>query len=262
MNILVFVKQVPETLDVKLDPKTGRLMRDGVAGIINPYDNNAIEAALSLREIHGGTVTAVSMGPPDAARTLNQALAMGCDKAVLLSSRAFGGADTLATGYVLSVAARQIGSYDLLLFGRLAVDADTAQTGPIVAEFLDLPQITLAHEIDVKDGWVYCSREHEGSIQKVRAKLPAVVTVCSELNEPRYPTIPGIMALREDQLSVWTENDIAGLDPMQIGVPGSPSIVSGIFPARSSNIETKLMSDDIVAMASAIADALSEAQLI
>ena len=144
MKILVFVKQVPDTDDVKLDPKTGNLKREGVQSMINPLDANAIEAAVQLKEKYGGTVAAISMGPPQAEDMLKKALALGCDEAYLLSDRAFGGADTLATAYTLAKAAEKIGDYDLLLFGRHAVDGDTAQTGPATAAYLNVPQITLA----------------------------------------------------------------------------------------------------------------------
>ena len=188
MKILVFVKQVPDTDDVKLDPKTGNLRREGVQSMINPLDANSIEAAMQLKEKYGATVVAISMGPPQAEDVLKKALALGCDEAYLLSDRAFGGADTLATAYTLGKAAEKIGDYDLLLFGRHAVDGDTAQTGPATAAYLGIPQITLAGSIDVQDGWVVCDRALEDSVQRVRAKLPALVTVCAEINTPRYPT--------------------------------------------------------------------------
>ena len=193
MKILVFVKQVPDTDDVKLDPKTGNLRREGVQSMINPLDANSIEAAMQLKEKYGATVVAISMGPPQAEDVLKKALALGCDEAYLLSDRAFGGADTLATAYTLAKAAEKIGDYDLLLFGRHAVDGDTAQTGPATAAYLGLPQITLAGSIDVQDGWVVCDRALEDSVQRVRAKLPALVTVCAEINTPRYPTPINIM---------------------------------------------------------------------
>lgn len=183
MKILVFVKQVPDTDDVKLDER-GNLKRDGVASMINPLDANAVEAAIQLKEKYGATVVAISMGPPQAEDVLKKALALGCDEAYLLSDRAFGGADTLATAYTLAKGAEKIGDYDLLLFGRHAVDGDTAQTGPATAAFLGIPQVTLASSIDVKDGWVYCDRVLEDSAEKVRAKLPALVTVTAEINTP------------------------------------------------------------------------------
>ena len=171
MKIIVFVKQVPDTDDVKLDPKTGNLCREGVKSMLNPLAANAVEAALRLREAHGGTVAAVTMGPPQAEEALKKALAMGCDEAYLLSDRAFGGADTLATSYVLSKAAEKIGGFDLLIFGRHAVDGDTAQTGPATAAFLDIPQVTLVSALEVEDGWARCERELGSVRQTVRVTL-------------------------------------------------------------------------------------------
>ena len=142
MRILVFVKQIPNTSDVRLDPRTGNLCRDGVASVINPLDLNAIEAAMQLKAAHGGTVAAVTMGPPQAADVLKKAMALGCDESYLLSDRAFGGADTLATAYTLSQAVRKLGAFDLLLFGQHSADGDTAQVGAAVAAFLDIPQVT------------------------------------------------------------------------------------------------------------------------
>lgn len=193
MKIIVFVKQVPDTEDVKLDPKTGNLQREGVQSIMNPLDANALETALRLKEKYGGTVTAVSMGPPQADEVLKKALAMGCDESALLSDRALGGADTLATGYPLAKAAEKLGGYDLLICGRHATDAETAQTGPIIAAFLGIPQVTLCGEVEIEDGWALCERLLPDRTEKVRVKLPALITVCAEANEPRYPTPIGIM---------------------------------------------------------------------
>ena len=158
MKILVFVKQVPDTDDVKLDPRTGNLMRDGVQSVINPFDANGVETALQLKAKCGGEVIAISMGPAQADDVLKKALAMGCDQSVLLSDRALGGADTLATGYPLAKAAEKIGDYDLLICGRHATDAETAQTGPIIAAFLGIPQVTLVDQVTVEDGYAICRR--------------------------------------------------------------------------------------------------------
>ena len=168
MKIIVFVKQVPDTDDVKLDPKTGNLQREGVQSIMNPLDANAVETALRLKEKYGGSVVAVSMGPPQADDVLKKALAMGCDESALLSDRALGGADTLATGYPLAKAAEKIGDYDLLICGRHATDAETAQTGPIIAAFLGVPQVTLCGSVEIEDGWAVCERLLPDRVQKVR----------------------------------------------------------------------------------------------
>ena len=174
MKILVFIKQVPDTDDVKLDPNTGNLQREGVQSILNPLDANSIECAMQLKRKYGATVAAISMGPPQAEAVLKKALALGCDEAYLLSDRAFGGADTLATAYTLAKAAEKIGDYDLLLFGKHATDGDTAQTGPATAAFLGIPQITLATSLNIEDGWVVCDRVLENNCEKVAAKLPAL----------------------------------------------------------------------------------------
>ena len=187
MKILVFIKQVPETDEIRLDPRTGILNRDSVPSIMNPYDVHAVEAALQLKETHGGSVHVISMGPPQAKAVLKEALAMGCDEAYLLSDRAFGGADSLATGHVLAKAAEKIGGYDLLLFGKCAVDAETAQTGPIVAELLDLPQVTLVEDLACADGWATCRRDLGNQFQTVKVKLPALIAVTGQINRPRYP---------------------------------------------------------------------------
>lgn len=261
MKILVFVKQVPDTTDVKLDPKTGNLNREGVASIMNPLDANAVEAALQLKEKFGGTVVAVSMGPPQADDVLKKALAMGCDESALLSDRAFGGADTLATGYVLSKAAEKIGDYDLLIFGRHASDGETAQTGPIVASFLGIPQITLVDSIDVDGQWVVCTRNTESSTQKVRAKMPALLTVCGEINEPRYPTPINIMKALKKPRAVWNHEDL-NADPACCGIPGSPSITKRLFEPTHAKVNTNMFSGEPEEMAKAFADVLENMRLI
>lgn len=261
MKILVFVKQVPDTTDVKLDPVTGNLIRDGVESIMNPLDANAVEAALQLKEKYGGSVVAVSMGPPQAEDVLKKALAMGCDEAALLSDRAFGGADTLATGYVLAKAAEKIGDYDLLIFGRHASDGETAQTGPVTAAFLGIPQITLAETLDVQDGWVYARRSTEDCTETVRAKMPALVTVCGEINEPRYPTPINIMRALKKPRVVWNHEDLDA-DPAKCGVPGSPSITKRLFEPARGNVDTVLFTGDVPDMAKQFVDMLEAQHLI
>ena len=250
MKIIVFVKQVPDTDDVKLDPKTGNLQREGVQSIMNPLDANAVETALRLKEKYGGSVVAVSMGPPQADDVLKKALAMGCD-----------GADTLATGYPLAKAAEKIGDYDLLICGRHATDAETAQTGPIIAAFLGVPQVTLCCSVEIEDGWAVCERLLPDRVQKVRVKLPALITVCAEANEPRYPTPIGIMKALKKPRYVWTAADL-GCEPDMIGIPGSPSINKRVFEPPKRNTDTKYFTGSVEEMASAIADTLEAERLI
>jgi electron transfer flavoprotein beta subunit len=261
MKILVYVKQVPDTDDVQLDPKTGNLRREGVRSILNPLDANAVEAALQLREKHGGTVTAVCMGPPQAEDVLKKALGMGCDEACLLSDRAFGGADTLATSYTLAKAAQKIGDYDLLLFGRHAVDGDTAQTGPAVAAWLDIPQITLAGSVETEDGWVYCDRVLGDVRQRVRAKLPALVTVCGDINKPRYATPINIMKASKKPRYTWNAADL-GCDPSCTGAAGSPSATKGVFEPEKRCADTVYFTGEPADAARALADALAKDHLI
>ncbi|MEA4946352.1 MAG: electron transfer flavoprotein subunit beta/FixA family protein [Oscillospiraceae bacterium] len=261
MKILVFVKQVPDTDDVKLDPRTGNLMRDGVESVINPLDANGVEAALELKEKYGGTVTAISMGPPQADDVLKKALAMGCDESVLLSDRALGGADTLATGYPLAKAAEKIGGYDLLICGRHAVDAETAQTGPIIAAFLGIPQVTLVDSVSIDGEYAVCRRVLPDRFETVRVKMPALITVCSEMNTPRYPTPINIMKALKKPRYVWNSRDI-NCDPEMIGAAGSPSSNKEIFEPPKRNTDTKYFTGDIEEMARAIADTLEAEKLI
>ena len=261
MNILVFVKQVPDTDDVKLDPRTGNLMRDGVQSIINPLDANGVETALQLKEQNGGKVVAISMGPPQADDVLKKALAMGCDESVLISDRALGGADTLATGYPLAKAAQKIGDYDLIICGRHATDAETAQTGPIIAAFLDIPQVTLVDKLDVEDGWAVCRRDLGSSFQTVRAKLPALVTVTAEINTPRYPSARGIMTRGRKPHYTWTAEE-AGCDTNRTGGKGSPSVNKKIFAPPKHSTDTQYFSGEPEEIAKAFVDALEAEKII
>lgn len=261
MKILVFVKQVPDTDDVKLDPKTGNLKRDGVQTTINPLDANAVETAVQLKEKYGATVCAVTMGPPQAKEVLKKALALGCDEAYLLSDRAFGGADTRATSYTLAKAAEKIGDYDLLLFGRHAIDGDTAQTGPATASFLNIPQITLADSVDIQDGWVVCTRALESRSERVRAKLPALVTVCKEINTPRYPTLPNIMKANRKLITVWAAADIDA-DTNETGMPGSPSSTKKVFEPEKRGTDTVYFIGSVEEMAAQLVDMLENERLI
>lgn len=260
MKILVFVKQVPDTDDVKLDPKTGNLKREGVKSMLNPYDANAVEAALRIKESCGGTVCAISMGPPQAEDVLKKALAMGCDESYLLSDRAFGGADTLATGYTLAQAANNIGDFDLLLFGKCATDAETAQTAPIVAELLGVPQATLVSDITVDNGWAYCRRDLGDKTQNVKVKLPAMISVTGDINTPRYQHPVNIMSCLSKPRHVWSAEN--GFNTDRTGVKGSPSINKKIFEPEKRSTETVYFNDSIEAAAKGFVDVLEAEHLI
>lgn len=255
MKIVVCIKQVPNTDTVKIDPKTNNLVRSNVEGIINSFDRNAIEAALQLRQQAGGEVILLSMGPDSYISSLRDGLAMGADSAILLSSRKFGGADTLATAYVLSEAIKKIGQVDLILFGRQSVDADTGQVGPIVAEDLHVPQITFAEKVELQDNHQLIGhRLLDNVVQEVKVQLPAVVTVRDEMNQPRYETPLNIQTSFEKEITIWSENELA-VDPAQIGQAGSPTVVKRIYsPAKTGRKTTTLPTDPHAAVAQLLAE--------
>jgi len=230
VKIIVTVKQVPKTNEVKINPKTGTLVREGVPSIINPEDKNAIEEALRIKEGREHVeVTALSMGPPQAENALREALSMGVDRAILLTDREFAGADTLATSYLLSVAIRKIKKYDLILCGRQATDGDTGQVGPQLAEALDLPQATFAEEITVQGNVVTVKSNFEDVIRTIEMKMPALVTVSNRINRPRFKTMNNVLrAYRDKEVVVWTKKELK-LNPMRIGINGSPTWVRKTF---------------------------------
>lgn len=228
MKIVVCIKQVPNTNEVKLDPKTGTLIREGVPSIINPDDKAGLEAALRLKDSQGATVTVLSMGPPQADAALREALAMGADEAILVTDRAFGGADTWATAHTIAAALKTL-DYDLIITGRQAIDGDTAQVGPQIAENLNLTNISYAEDIKVEGGYVIVKRQFEDRYHVVKAKMPCLITALSELNEPRYMTPGGIFsAYREKEVKVLTRKDL-DVDDGSIGLKGSPTHVVKTF---------------------------------
>lgn len=230
MKIIVCMKQVPDTNEVKLDPKTGRLIRDGVPSIINHDDVNAIEEALRLKDGRDDvTVTLVCMGPPQADAALREALAMGADEAILLSDRAFGGSDTWATSYIIAEAIKLIGDYDIIFCGRQAIDGDTAQVGPQIAEKLNIPQITYVSSFELAGDKVRCRRALEDGYEVVEAKMPCLLTAIKELNAPRYPSMRGIFdAYGEKQVKIWTIKEVP-IDTAKAGLQGSPTNVFKTF---------------------------------
>ncbi len=225
MRIVVPIKQVPETSNVKMDPETGTMIRTGVEAIVNPLDLYAIETALRLREQLGGQVVALSMGPVKAARAIQEAIAMGCDKGVLLSDRKFAGSDTWATAYTLSRAITQIGQVDLIVCGERATDGDTGQVGPGIAAFLDLPVITYVSHIQEADTHALrVERLVEGGAEIVWTPLPAVLTVVKEIAYPRLPTLRGKIRARQTELPTWGPDEIDAQADC-LGLKGSPTQV-------------------------------------
>jgi len=229
MNIIVCVKEVPDTLKVNVNKETNTLIREGVDGVINPFDLNAIEEGLRLAEQYGGRVTALSMGPPQVIATLREALSMGVDSAILLSDIAFAGADTLATSYVLARAVRKIGHFDLVICGRQAVDGDTAHVGPSLAERLDIPHISCVTKIrEVTNGCIITERMTEEGAERIKLSLPGLITVPKVINEPRFSSLKGKIRAERSEITVWSAQDIIA-DANKIGLKGSPTRVVKMF---------------------------------
>ncbi len=233
MKIVVCIKQVPDTKEVKLDPETNRLIRDGVPSIINHDDKSGIEAALQLRDKvgNGSTVTIVCMGPPQADIALREALAMGADEAYLLSAREFGGSDTCATGMIVAAGIEKyIPDYDLVITGRQAIDGDTAQVGPQIAEYLEVPQVSYAQEIDVNGNTITVKRHYEDRYHMIDVEMPCLVTALQELAEPRYMHAGLIIDAYEKEVHVAGFDDLKDhLEPSFIGLMGSPTHVVRSF---------------------------------
>ena len=228
MNIVVCIKQVPGTTQVKINPETNTLIREGVESIINPFDENAIEAALQLRDKHGGKVTVITMGPPQAVNALKDTIALGVDEAILVSDRAFAGSDTWATSYTLASTIRKIGAFDLVICGKQAIDGDTAQVGPGVSEFLNIPQVTFAVGVEINNGVMKVNRLLEETNEIVEVKLPALITVVKQMNTPRMPSFKGKMKAKNAVIPTWGAKDINAEDG-KIGQKGSPTSVVTIF---------------------------------
>lgn len=234
MRIVVPIKQVPETGDVRLDEKTGTMLREGVESIVNPLDLYAIETALRIRDEQGGEVIALSMGPPAAAEALREAMAMGCDRGFLLSHRQFAGADTLATAYVLALAVQKIGRADLVICGERATDGDTGQVGPGMAASLGLPAATFVSRVEAAgEGSIRVERLVEGGRERLEMALPALLTVVKEIGTPRLPTLTGKRRANQSEVVVWGPDEI-GAEAGRTGLGGSPTRVVRIFRPKVS----------------------------
>ena len=234
MNIIVCIKQVPETTEVRINPETNTLMREGVKSIINPFDMYAIEEGVRLKEKTGGKVTVLTMGPPQAETALKEAISLGADEAVLLSDRAFAGSDTWATSYTLAAGIRKLKDYDLIICGKQASDGDTAQVGPGIATHLDIPQVTYVKKIEeVKDKVIKVERMTEEGYEIIESRLPLLITVVKEINTPRVPSLRGLMRSKQAKITVFGVKDLE-VDLANLGLCGSPTQVAKIFtpPAR------------------------------
>lgn len=230
MKIIVCIKQVPDAKDVRLDPKTNTLAREGVQSIMNPYDQHAVEEAVRLKEQLSGEVVVLSMGPPQAEEVLKQAISCGADSAVLVSDRAFAGADTWATSYTLAKAVESIGDFDLILCGKQAIDGDTAQVGPGLAIRLDIPFVTCIQKIrEASDTELVMERMMDDGYDVLAAGYPLLLTVVKDINDPRIPSLKGKMKAKKAEIKVLSASDI-GADPKKIGLAGSPTQVVDVFP--------------------------------
>ena len=268
MIVIACIKQVPDTTQVQIDPVTNTLIREGIPFIINPYDSHALEESLRLKDSHGFTAVALSMGPPNAEAALRKALALGIDRSVLLSDRVFGGADTLSTSNVLAAAIKKIALEDevgIVLCGKQTIDGDTAQVGPGIAVRLGFSQLTLVdriEKIDLTAKTVTVRRKLEGRYEIVEARLPAMITVVRELNRPRYPTVPMRLTSVRAKVETWS-NEQLQLDVNSVGLKGSPTWVSRIFSPQRS--EGEIVGDglkDPIGAAQLLVDRLLEGDLL
>ena len=236
MNIVVCIKQVPDTTDVRIDPKTGTLVREGVPSIINPDDRHAVEEGLRIRERFGGRVVVLSMGPPQAMDALMVCRAMGADHCYLISDRAFAGADTLATSYALAKAVQATGPWDIVLCGRQAIDGDTAQIGPQMAEALGVPQVTYCTEIEINGMKVEAKRALEDGYEIIQTELPALFTVIKDINKTMYPSLEAkVSVCNRCDVTTWNAEDI-GTSPKMIGLNGSPTQVARTFAPEAKGV--------------------------
>jgi len=257
MHAIVCIKQVPDTTEVRIDPERGTLIREGVPSIINPFDMYAIEEGILLKEAHGGKTTVLSMGPPQALEAIKEAVAMGCDDGVLISDRAFAGADTWATAYTLAQAIQKLDSYDVILCGRQAADGDTGQVGPGIATQLGISQLTYVfkvREIDLVGQTITVERLVEEGREVVTSPLPCLITVVKDINTPRYPSFMGIRRANRRDYPVWSAEDLCsdtGADQACFGLIGSPTKVVKVFTPAPREGECDIISAEDLRQAAA-----------
>ncbi|MFH1441131.1 MAG: electron transfer flavoprotein subunit beta/FixA family protein [Candidatus Omnitrophota bacterium] len=234
MNIIVCIKQVPETTEVRVNPETNTLIREGVKSIINPFDMYAIEEAVRLKEKLGGKIVVITMGPPQAECALREAISLGIDEAVLICDRAYAGSDTWVTSFTLAAAVKELNEvsgfkYDLIICGKQASDGDTAQVGPGIATHLDIPQVTYVKKVEeIKDNVIRVERMMEEGFEIIEVSLPCLFSVVKEINEPRIPSLKGMMKAKSAKVNVWSQKEL-NLDAQSIGLCGSPTQVVKIF---------------------------------
>lgn len=263
MKIIVCIKQVPNTKEIRIDPETGTMIRKGVPSIINPDDKHALEAALAIKDAtHDVKVTVLSMGPMQAKEALVECLCMGADEAILLSDRAFGGADTWATANTLASAIRKLGEFDLIICGQQAIDGDTAQVGPQLADKLLIPQITYAQALSIEGRTLIVERQMEDGWQKIKTSLPALITATRKLNSPRFMNIRDIVEVTQtdDPVRVMGLDDLQ-ISPDETGLKGSPTRVKSSF-SPSTGSEVKWISGSSSEMSAELISVLQELMLV
>ena len=238
MNIVVCLKQVPGTTDIKIDPETNVLVRQGIRNIMNPLDTYALEEGVRIKERYGGKVTVISMGPPQTEEMLREAISLGADEAILLSDKAFAGADTWATAYTLTRAINKLGQYDIVICGRQTLDGDTGQVGPELAEMLGIPFVAYVSQIEeIADGQMRVQRMVEEGHEVIQTPVSALITVVKEINVPRLPSLRGIARSQSAVIPVWTAQEL-GVDPSRVGLSGSFTRVIKVFsPQRTCQAE-------------------------
>ncbi|HNX21909.1 MAG TPA: electron transfer flavoprotein subunit beta/FixA family protein [Bacteroidales bacterium] len=246
MKIIVCIKQVPDTTEIKLNPETGTMIRDGVPSIMNPDDKGGLEMALNLKDQFGAHVTVITMGPAQADQILREAYAMGADRAIHLTDKRFAGADTLATSNALAGALRML-EYDLIITGRQAIDGDTAQVGPQIAELLDLPQVTYVEDLQFANDTFTIKKANEEGYQIVQVETPCLITVLASANEPRYMSVNGIMTAYQKEVEVWGFDNIS-VDETKLGLKGSPTRVFKSFSKGAKSVGQKYEVDPKMAV--------------
>jgi electron transfer flavoprotein beta subunit len=261
MNVIVCLKQVPDTTKVKINPQTNTLVREGIKSIINPFDTYALEEGVRIKERYGGKVTVISMGPPQAEDALRDAISTGADEAVLLSDGAFAGADTLATAYTLARAMDKLKPYDIIICGRQTIDGDTGQVGPELAEMLGLPFLAYASEIEeISNGYIRVKQMVEEGHELIEAPLPAVITVVKEINIPRLPSLRGIARSKSAVIPIWTVQEL-DIDKNMVGLSGSATkVIKIFFPQRVHHGE--ILQGDTESQVESLIDKLRDARVL
>lgn len=260
MEIIVCIKQVPDTTEVKIDPETNTLIREGVPSIINPFDEYALEAAFQLQEKYGDRICAISMGPPQAEEAIRKAYSLGVDAGYLLTDKCFAGADTLATAHTLAAGIRKIGKFDLIICGKQAIDGNTAQVGPELAELLNIPQVAYVRKIEVFDNLVKVERELESTYEKIELNLPALLTVTNQIGDMRFPSLKGVLKAKNKEVVRWGAEDLE-IDGDQVGLSGSATRVVKIFtpPKRE---DREILEGDTAQVTSRLIEELKKRMII